>query len=137
MSRAYRIRVRESLTRDLTAEDRITTHLELLEILPGEQMAELLRNELIKQGFEEKEGQLVRKDGDITVTVNPRDGTVTVSSELKEHVELEGQREDRAYDDVGPSAEGVKKRLEKDLKQDLENRAAQQQQQLQGQASEA
>src|SRR5262245_49723192 len=99
MSRAYRIRVRETLTRDLTAEDRITTHLEILEILPPESMAELLREELKNRGFEEKDGQLVRKEKDgITVTVNPADGTVTVSSESKEHVQLEGQREDRAYD---------------------------------------
>ena len=43
MSRAYRIRVRESLRRTLRAEDRVQSELELLEILPAETMAERLR----------------------------------------------------------------------------------------------
>jgi hypothetical protein len=137
MSRAYRIRVRETLERDISAEDRITSHLELLEILPPEQMAELLRNELKGKGFEDKGGKLVRQDGDITVTVDPTTGEVTVSSEATEHLAIEGQREGQSYDDVGPGAENMKRRLEGELKQDLENRAAQQQQRLQGKASEA
>ena len=42
MSRAYRIRVQESLRRRIAAEDAVTTQLELLEVLPPEQMADLL-----------------------------------------------------------------------------------------------
>jgi hypothetical protein len=48
MSRAYRIRVSESLNRTLQAEDEVCSQIELLEVLPPEQMAELLRDELIK-----------------------------------------------------------------------------------------
>ena len=46
MSRAYRIRVQESLRRVVTAEDHVSTQLELLELLPAEQMADLLAAEL-------------------------------------------------------------------------------------------
>src|SRR5581483_11973787 len=93
MSRAYRIRVSESLSRTLRAEDSVSTQLELLEVLPPEQMAQLLRDELKGRGFEECDGQLVRDDGDLTTTVDPASGTVTVESKSVEDVELEGQRE--------------------------------------------
>ena len=46
MSRAYRIKVRESLRRTIRAHDRVSTQLELLEVLPPEQMAQLLTEEL-------------------------------------------------------------------------------------------
>ena len=41
MSRAYRIRVSESVQRVLRAGDRVSTQLEILEVLPPEQMAAL------------------------------------------------------------------------------------------------
>ena len=43
MSRAYRITVKESDTRHLKAGDEICTQLEILEILPPEDMATLLQ----------------------------------------------------------------------------------------------
>ena len=55
MSRAYRITVKESETRHLKAGDEISTCLEILEILPPEDMATLLKNELKNRGFEEQE----------------------------------------------------------------------------------
>ena len=48
MSRAYRITVKESETRHLKAGDEICTDLEILEILPPEDMGTLLRNELAR-----------------------------------------------------------------------------------------
>ena len=43
MSRAYRIKVKESISRQVKGSDEISTTLEVLEILPPEAMAELLR----------------------------------------------------------------------------------------------
>ena len=60
MSRAYRIRVQESLRRVIRASDHVSTDLELLDILPPEQMSELLAQELQKRGFE-RDGQSVVK----------------------------------------------------------------------------
>ena len=51
MSRAYRIKVKESLKRDVKAEDSIRTEIELIEVLPAEQMGELLARELEGRGF--------------------------------------------------------------------------------------
>src|SRR5437764_1252285 len=94
MSRAYRITVKESESRHLKAGDEICTDLEILEILPPEDMATLLREELKKRGFEEQEdGTLVRKDGDITVKVDPCSGEVSVKAETEATVNQEVKRE--------------------------------------------
>src|SRR5260370_7088682 len=73
MSRAYRIRVKESLKRDLKAEDAIRTQIEMLEILPIEQLGEMLARELAARGFERQEdGTLVRQsENGVCVTLNP------------------------------------------------------------------
>ena len=136
MSRAYRIRVKESLARDLSASDEICSDLELLEILPADQMGELLRRELTQRGYEEKEGKMVRETGTITVSVDPKTGEVTVKAEAKDSVKLDAEREDWGYDDVGPAEDRIKARLADQLKQDLERKADQQQSRLQTQATE-
>ena len=64
MSRAYRIRLQETLRRVITAEDHVSTQLELLELLPPEQMADLLAAELERGGFEKKGEKLTRKNKD-------------------------------------------------------------------------
>ena len=123
MSRAYRIRVRESIKRVVTAKDRISTQLEILEILPPEQMAALLAHELEKRGFQRRGGALVRPEKGITITIDPEAGTVTIQAEGSREVELESEKEARAYDDTGPGAKRVKKDLQKLARQDLEEQA--------------
>jgi hypothetical protein len=135
MSRAYRIRVSESLNRTLRAEDSVSTQLELLEVLPPEQMAALLRDELKGRGFEECEGQLVRTDGDLTTTVDAKTGTVTVESEKVEEVELQGQREGIGYDDFGPGEKAVRRAMTKQLQDDLAKQAEHEQGKLQTEAT--
>src|SRR3954454_24059182 len=81
MSRSYRISVRESVNRVIRAEDRVSTELEILQVLPPEQMSGLLADELQSRGFEREGGQLVRRQDGVTVSVDPDTGTVTVSSE--------------------------------------------------------
>src|SRR5262245_36998902 len=99
MSRAYRIRVKESLARDVRAEDTIETQLEILEVLPPEDMGELLARELEQRGFERQEdGTLVRKEaGGEIVTVEPCSGKVTVTAEATGRVEIDGTREGYGY----------------------------------------
>jgi hypothetical protein len=135
MSRAYRVRVSETLTRTLRAEDSVSTQLELLEVLPPEQMAELLRQELERRGFEAKDGQLVRREGDVTTAIDPATGTVTVQAGTARDVELEGQREGLAYDDLGPGEKNVRRALQQQLQQDLEKQAEHEQGKLQQEAT--
>src|SRR5258707_15484052 len=127
MSRAYRIRVKESLTRDVRAEDSIETCVDILAVMPPEQMAELLALELEQRGFERQDdGTLVRTDEDTKITVDPCSGTVTVQAESTGTVDLQGSREGYGYDAVGPGRKVVEDRLSKELKADLEKRAEQQ-----------
>src|SRR6476620_9354464 len=110
MSRAYRITVKESLKRDLTASDEVCSDLEILEILPADQMAELLRGELQGRGFADEDGKMVRREDGVTVSVDPRTGEVTVKAEAADSVDLQAQRDDWGYDDVGPGEEQIRRR---------------------------
>ena len=136
MSRAYRIRVKEAVTKDLAASDEVCSDLEVLEILPGDQMADLLEGELKGRGFQEEDGRLVRSKDGVTVTVDPKSGEIGVKAEKQEKVELETEKEGWGYDDVGPHAKQVRKNLSDQAKAELERRAEKQQERLQGEATE-
>jgi len=132
MSRAYRISVRESLRRVVTAKDRVSTQLEILEVLPPEQMAELLANELEQRGYERDGEEMVKQlDNGVTVRVDTKTGTITVHAECAQQVDIEREKEGRAYDDAGTSAEATRKQLREDLRKDLERQAAQETAKLQ------
>jgi hypothetical protein len=136
MSRSYRISVRESINRVIKAEDRVTTQLEILEVLPPEQMAELLAQELEKRGFERNGNTLTREEGGVVITVDANTGTVTVSTEDSEATRLEGERQGRAYDDVGPHANQVRETLRQETIRDLEKKVAEKTAELQGKVTD-
>ena len=137
MSRAYRITVQESDTRHIKAGDEISTHLELLEILPPEDMATLLRQELKNHGFEERDdGTLSRQDGAVTVVVDPCSGEVTVKAEAAEIVDREVKREASGFNDVGPGENTLRERVKEQLKQDLDKKFDQEQSRLQNRETE-
>lgn len=89
MSRAYRIRVRESLRRILRASDRVRTQLELLAVVPAEETAALLAAELEHSGFESVDGVYVLSVDSIQVQVDPLNGTVVVMAEGAQTFERE------------------------------------------------
>jgi hypothetical protein len=122
MSRSYRITVRESVSRVVRAEDCVSTQLEILEVLPPEQMAALLEEELERRGYKREGENMVRRDKDVTVTVNPATGTVTVGAEASEKVAVDGEREARGYDDVGPGQDSVREAARRELQKDLEKK---------------
>jgi len=137
MSRAYRITVKESDTRHLKAGDEICTQLEILEILPPEDMATLLKEELKKRGFEEQDdGTMVRQDGDVSVKIDPCSGEVSVKAETEETVNQEAKREATGFNDVGPSEKSLRDRVKDQLKSDLDKKFEQEQSRLQGKATE-
>ena len=137
MSRAYRITVKESVTREVRGSDEISTKLELLEILPPEAMAELLRVELKGRGFKENaDGTLSRKDAAVTVTVDPCNGEIAVRAETGEKVTVEGSREAGGYDDIGPDAKSVDARTREHLRKDLEKKIEREGERLQSKAAD-
>ncbi|MFO0845588.1 MAG: hypothetical protein U0797_24920 [Gemmataceae bacterium] len=122
MSRSYRVSVRECVNKVIKAEDRVSTQLEILEILPPEQMSGLLADELEKGGFRRDGNLLVKEENGVVVTVDTETGTVTVSSEASESAKVEGERHGRAYDDIGPHASQVRDGLRQELQKDLEKK---------------
>src|SRR5215213_5893070 len=137
MSRAYRITVKESESRHLKAGDEICTQLEILEILPPEDMATLLKEELKRRGFNEQDdGTMVRKDGDLTVKVDPCSGEVSVKAETAETVNQEAKREATGFNDVGPNEKSLRERVKDQLKQDLDKKFDAEQRRLQEKATE-
>jgi hypothetical protein len=136
MSRAYRIRVRESVQRVLHAHDRVSTQLELLEVLPPEQMAALLVEELKHRGFEARGDVLARTDKGVTVSVNPQTGGVDVEAQAAQNVELVAARDEGAFDDGGQHAGKIKEDLRQRVQQDLEKQAEKSTAELQSQVTE-
>jgi hypothetical protein len=136
MSRAYRIRVKESINQDLKASDEVCADLEILEILPGDQMAELVARELKARGYEEQDGKLVKSNGGVTVAVDPKSGEVSVKAEKEEKIELQTEKEGWGYDDVGPRSQALRKTLSEQARSELERRAEKKQERLQGETTE-
>ena len=119
MSRAYKIRVSESLRRVIRGSDHVCTRLEILNVLPEEEMSALLAEHLQKRGFTEKNGKMVRQEGDVEILIDPADAVVTVQISSEEEIHLEGKEEGWGYvenDKQARSAlqDSLKGKLEKD-----------------------
>ena len=120
MSRAYRISVRESLRKMIKGTDHVSSELELLQILPKENMASLLVGELEQRGFRREGNVLVREDDGGTVTIDPSSGSIKVATEICEEIELENTSQGWADEDFGrrgraEAEESLRKRAQKDL----------------------
>jgi hypothetical protein len=132
MSRAYRVAIRESQSRTIRAEDHVSTNLDILGVLPPQDMADLLADELARRGFERQGDEMVRQQGpDVSVRVNVKTCTVTVRAEGQEEAQIEVEREGRAFDDAGPDADEVRADLKKQARQDIDRKAGEKQSQLQ------
>jgi hypothetical protein len=137
MSRSYRISVRESASRTIKAEDSVSTQLEILEILPPEQMAALLAAELGQHGFTPEGDQMVKEEDGVKIAVDTCSGTVTVSAGASEDTKVEGELQGRAYDDVGPHASQVRENLKNELRKSLEKKIEDKTSALQGKVTDA
>lgn len=121
MSRAYRISVKESLSRHVQVEDGVCSSLELLPILEKERMRELLAAELAQKGFERKGTLATRKEADgITVSVDLDSGEVSVNAEGHSEVNLETERTAVVDNQLAPDRERA---LRDAAKQSLEREA--------------
>ena len=138
MSRAYRIQIKESERRSVRASDEIATRLELLDILPPEATAGLLKGELKKRGFTERDdGTLARTTGPTTVTVDPCDGEVVVKTETDDDVTVSVTKDGHAIDDIKGSRDAVTKRLKERATEDIDRKFESEQTKAQAAATEA
>jgi FtsH ternary system domain X5 len=137
MSRAYRIRVRESLQRVLRARDHVSTQLEVLEILPADQMAQLLAEELERRGFHRRGKTLSRRHEGITIQIDPETATVSVHAEAEDRVELEAEKHAVLDRDMGRAqTEKTAEAARQGLRRDLEKQAARKEAEIQQQVTE-
>lgn len=123
MSRAYRIRVSESTRRVIRAEDHVGSQLELLTVLPADQMASLLADQLAAQGFQREGDRAIRSDGDLTTEVDLESGEFVVRVQRDEEMELKSEKSGYAYDDAGPSKAQVKESLREQARQGFDKAA--------------
>jgi hypothetical protein len=92
MSRAYRIEVKESLSRHVQVDDGVCSTLELLPILEKPRMGELLAAELEQRGFKRDGTHVTRQQGDVTIRINVETGEVSVTAEGHLDVNVEATR---------------------------------------------
>jgi FtsH ternary system domain X5 len=92
MSRAYRIEVKESLSRHVQVDDGVCSTLELLPILEKPRMGELLAAELEQRGFKRDGTHVERQQGEVTVRINVETGEVSVTAEGHLDVNVEATR---------------------------------------------
>jgi FtsH ternary system domain X5 len=131
MSRAYRIRVSESIRRVIRASDHVSTRLEILQILPPEDMAALLRKELEQHGFTPEGDRMVRSEGGAKIVVEPATGTVTLKAEAEHDVSVKGNQEGFSYTQEGPEAKKTKEALRGQLRKKLDEQVDARQAKLQ------
>lgn len=123
MSRAYRIRVSESISETVRVEDGVCASLEMLPVLAKERMSELLGVELERRGFRREDGTAVRTEADgIEVSVDLATAQVTVKATGQKEVAKTADREVMLDEDSGAagrtSAEAsVREGLRRDLEQ--------------------
>jgi hypothetical protein len=120
MSRAYRIQVSESVCRVIRASDHVRTRLEILQILPPEDTAALLRKELEQHGFVPEGDQMVRAEGDTKIVVEPATSTVTVKAKADQEVSVKGTESGFSYVQEGAEAKKAKEALRKQLRKNLD-----------------
>lgn len=137
MSRAYRIRIRETLRTVIRAEDEVHSALELLPVLPPEAMRQLLAEELEREGLAEQDGQWVLDCEGVRITVDLETGRVTAKSQVAQELELERQVDRQIVRETEREREVARKQTQQELQQVLANEAAQRQQELQGAATDA
>ncbi len=121
MSRAYRVRLAESMARVVAVSDGIEAYLELLPLLAHARMAELLGAELARAGFLVDGGRAVR--GPVEVLLDT--GRVTLRLDTREEVTATGETTVSTPAPSRPAAEEeARSRLRAELEQALAAREA-------------
>jgi hypothetical protein len=93
VSRAYRIRVAETVRQHVVVEDGVECGLEILALLPPEEQSQLLAEELSRRGFEVLDGVAKRTESTgVVVSVDLERARVRVEKTIEREVEKTAQR---------------------------------------------
>ncbi len=81
-SRPWKLTAKAPVGQVHTADDHVTTRVDIPPILTQERTGQILSGVLTRRGFDEQEdGTLVREREGVTTTVDPSNGEVTVAAE--------------------------------------------------------
>ncbi len=139
MSRAYRISVSESLRRVIKGSDHVTSQLEILAVVPPEELSQILADELAQRGFEKQpDGKWRREEDGIAVTVNAATAEVEVRAEVSQSVVLQSDLTGHYYDESSEAQRNhIRAKLRSDAREELEGQAEERAAALQRQATDA
>jgi hypothetical protein len=120
MSRAYRISCSESRTEVVRVEDGVCTELEVIDVLPKEEMGELLAKELAERGFE-REGKMMRRivDG-VTIEVDLSKGSVTARVVEEKSVDASASQQRAVQQDTEEARRALKEAVDRDIKRQID-----------------
>lgn len=115
MSRSYRIQVSKEISRVVHIEDGVVAPLELLSILPCEQMAQLLEAQLKEEGYEIEDGIARRElEDDIVIEVNIPEGEVALKVQGEKKMKADVKVDVWADTDYGPQKQQEQAALQRE-----------------------
>ena len=119
MSQLYRIRLKDSVSRSINTSDSISYPIELTEIIPAEEMKDILKGVLREKGFEETEENIFVKEGPagekITVDLAEMEVTASIDEDREIRKEVEFDERIDAWNKKDASQYG-RELFEKELK---------------------
>ncbi len=118
MSRAYRIKVKESLKSTISADDEAKCKLDIIQVLPPEQMQQMLEGALAEKGYIQ-DGKVMKKtlDNGMEVSIDTETGEVTVLVHDCEEVEVEKTKE--GYGESRQDDQHLREQVKKELAQEV------------------
>jgi hypothetical protein len=137
MSRAYRIRVSESLRKVITSSDRVTSSLEILAVVPPEETAEILGAELAARGFEQDpDGKWVRREEGIEIAIDACSAEVEVKATVSDEFVAEADHTTYMDTDNRKDQDKVEERLREEARRGLERKAQEEEKRLERDATD-
>lgn len=125
MSRAYRISCSESRNRHVRIDDGVQMQLELLAVLPADEMAELLAAELEPLGFE-RDGNVMRRteENGVEIEIDLETGAVTARAGAEGDVSASVSRTAVAdRNDPSPTRARLEKEVDAAVEAELDRKA--------------
>jgi hypothetical protein len=122
MSRAYQIRIKESVKEHIRVQDGVCSSLEILDILPRETMGEILARALAEKGFE-RDGDVMRRvDEGIEIEVDLKEGTVSARLAAEKDLDLTVERSRTVAEEIAArETERLREHVKQGLQREVES----------------
>ena len=120
MSRPYRIKLKQSVTKTVSDSDKVTQKITLDTVLSQPEMRDILKEELKKAGFKETNGKLVKKreTGEVQ-TVDLETLEVVTEVEIERSIKVDREVTVKSKQDSEHMSKNQKDKFKKKAKADL------------------